>query len=322
MEAYCVATMRTLPDAHPLYKLLQPHFRYTIGINAAARLKLINDGGIVDHAFSIGGKGKNMLLQRASKLYDVHGANIKENVKRRGVGDTNLLPNYYYRDDGILIWDAIEFYVREIIGIFYKSDADVKEDTEVQSWANEVHYRAFPGYDGAPDGHGFPDKMESREDLILYCTLIMFNGSAQHAAVNFGQFDIYGFVPNAPFELRKKPPTKKGETTFAHILESLPTLRTTGISIGLVYTLAQFSKDEVCKCIIVTVLKLVHMCFLVQIYLGGYPNYWCLNEAKDATIKFVKEMEELDTQLKKRNNKLEMPYTYLLPSMIPNSITI
>ena len=59
-----------------------------------------------------------------------------------------------------------------------------------------------------------------------------------------------------------------------------------------------------------------------QIYLGGYPNYWILKEAKDVTANFVKKMKELDTQLKGRNEKLEMPYTYLLPSMIPNSITI
>ena len=257
MEAYAVATMRNLPDAHPLYKLLQPHFRYTIGINTAARLQLIDSGGLLDHAFSIGGKGINILMQRASKVYDVHGANIKDNVKKRGVDDKDLLPNYYYRDDGILIWDAIESYVREIIGIFYKSDDDVKEDTEVQNWTNEVHFHAFPGYNGVPDGHGFPDKMESREDLVLYCTLIMFNGSAQHAAVNFGQFDIYAFVPNAPFALRKPPPTEKGKTTFAHILESLPTIRTTGISIGLVYALAQFSPDEVSVQLYYTYLRLV-----------------------------------------------------------------
>ena len=155
------------------------------------------------------------------------------------------MPNYYYRDDGILIWDAIESYVREIIGIFYKSDDDVKEDTEVQSWANEVHFHAFPGYDGAPDGHGFPDKMESCEDLILYCTLIMYSGSAQHAAVNFGQFDMYAFIPNAPFALRKPPPTEKGVTTYANILESLPTIHTSSLTIGLVYALSQYSPDEV-----------------------------------------------------------------------------
>ena len=240
-----MATMRNLPDAHPLYKLLQPHFRYTIGINSAARKKLINSGGIIDHLFSIGGKGKDTLIQRASKIYDVQRANVKENVKKRGVDDKDLLPNYYYRDDGILIWDAIESYVREIIGIFYKSDDDVKKDTEVQSWADDVHFHAFPGYDGAPDGHGFPDKMESREDLILYCTLIMFTGSAQHAAVNFGQFDMYGFAPNAPFAMQKSPPTEKGVTTYANILESLPTVYTSGLGTGMTYALAQFSPDEV-----------------------------------------------------------------------------
>ena len=68
-----MATMRNLPDAHPLYRLLQPHFRYTIGINTAARLKLINSGGIIDQAFSIGKKGKEKFFQRAYEVYDVQG---------------------------------------------------------------------------------------------------------------------------------------------------------------------------------------------------------------------------------------------------------
>ena len=243
-----MATMRNLPDVHPLYRLLKPHFRYTIAINSAARKNLINSSGIIDQTFSIGGKGKEMLMQRACKVYDVQDANIKENVKKRGVDDPTFLPNYHFRDDGILIWNAIESYVKEIINIFYKSDKDVKEDTEVQSWADDIHYHGFPGYDGAPDGHGFPKKMKTRKDLIHYCTLIMFNSSAQHAAINFGQFEIYGFAPNAPFLLRKPPPTIKGVTTFADILESLPNIFTAGMSSGLTFTLAQFSPDEVIKC--------------------------------------------------------------------------
>ena len=242
MEAYSVATMRNIPDAHPLFRLLVPHFRYTIGINKAARKVLINKGGIIDQAFSIGGKGKELLFQRACKVFDVRGADVKANVKKRGVDDPDLLPNYYYRDDGILIWDAIECYVRDIISIYYKSDNDVKEDLEVQKWANDTHLLGFPGHNGAPVGHGFPDKMESRDDLIYYCTLIMFTGSAQHAAVNFGQFDIAGFVPNSPYALRKKPPSEKGKATYEDILA---TVFTAGLSIGIVYALAQYSPDEV-----------------------------------------------------------------------------
>ena len=247
MEAYAVATMRTLPDAHPVCRLLLPHYRYTIGINTAARLKLINKGGIIDQAFSIGGKGKVNLLQRAYNTYDVREADIKHSVKHRQVDDEKLLPNYYYRDDGIKIWDAIESYVKDIIHLFYKNDKDVKGDEELQSWAKEV-YAAFPESYPAPEGHGFSDKMQSREELIYHCTLIIFNGSAQHAAVNFGQYDIYGFVPNAPFALQKPPPTEKGKTTFADILESLPNLLTAGLSAGLVFSLSEFSTDEVSVC--------------------------------------------------------------------------
>ena len=61
-------------------------------------------------------------------------------------------------------------------------------------------------------------------------------------------------------------------------------------------------------------------CF--QIYLGGYPNYWIQKEAQAATKNFVNKMQNLDEQLKKRNETLEMPYIYLLPTLIPNSITI
>ena len=40
-------------------------------------------------------------------IYSVNGANIKQNTKERGVDDPTLLPNYCYRDDGMLIWNAI-----------------------------------------------------------------------------------------------------------------------------------------------------------------------------------------------------------------------
>ena len=43
-----MGTMRNLPDAHPVYKLLRPHFRFTMAINSIARKSLIHDGGILD----------------------------------------------------------------------------------------------------------------------------------------------------------------------------------------------------------------------------------------------------------------------------------
>ena len=236
--------MRNIPDAHPLYKLLQPHFRYTMSINSAARANLINRDGTIARNFAIGSDGMEELFKRASTVHRVQWTNVKWNLKERGVDNRDELPGYYYRDDGIVIWDAIEEYVREILSLFYTSDDDVKNDSEVRNWVQEVHSTAFPGFHGAPQGHGFPDKIETITDLVEYCTLIMFTGSAQHAAINFGQFDIYGYAPNAPVGMRKPPP-QHTSVLYHDLLEYLPDIPTAAESSSITFTLSQFSPDEV-----------------------------------------------------------------------------
>ncbi|XP_058729965.1 linoleate 13S-lipoxygenase 2-1, chloroplastic-like isoform X2 [Vicia villosa] len=47
-EPYIIATNRQLSAMHPIYRLLLPHFRYTLEINALAREKLINVDGIIE----------------------------------------------------------------------------------------------------------------------------------------------------------------------------------------------------------------------------------------------------------------------------------
>ncbi|XP_031124547.1 lipoxygenase 6, chloroplastic isoform X2 [Ipomoea triloba] len=54
MEPYIIATQRQLSSMHPIYKLLRPHMRYTMEINALARQSLINGGGIIEACFSPG----------------------------------------------------------------------------------------------------------------------------------------------------------------------------------------------------------------------------------------------------------------------------
>lgn len=51
MEPYIIATHRNLSAMHPIYKLLHPHMRYTLEINALARQSLINGGGIIEASF-------------------------------------------------------------------------------------------------------------------------------------------------------------------------------------------------------------------------------------------------------------------------------
>lgn len=52
METYAIATNRQLSTMHPIYRLLHPHFRYNMRINAQARKDLISAGGLIEGTFS------------------------------------------------------------------------------------------------------------------------------------------------------------------------------------------------------------------------------------------------------------------------------
>lgn len=48
IEPFVMATNRQLSVLHPIHKLLQPHFRDTMNINAFARQILLNGGGFLE----------------------------------------------------------------------------------------------------------------------------------------------------------------------------------------------------------------------------------------------------------------------------------
>ena len=241
-----MGVMRNLPDAHPIYKLLKPHFRYTMAINTKGRARLMNNGGTVDRIFSIGGSGREELMRKGGKIFSIHWTNIRRNLKERGVDDPNLLPGYYYRDDGLKLWQAIEDLVKGIVDEFYHTDNEVKTDSELQNFAQDVHTNGFPGHYGGEIGHGFPKVIETKAQLVEICTNAIFTASAQHAAVNFGQFDIHAFPPNAAAGLRLPPPSAKGKSTAQTVMDTLPDVESASLAIAVAHMLSQFSEDEVC----------------------------------------------------------------------------
>ncbi|XVE89672.1 hypothetical protein DITRI_Ditri20bG0014700 [Diplodiscus trichospermus] len=60
----------------------------------------------------------------------------------------------------------------------------VQQDSEVQAWWKELREE---GHGDKKDEPWWP-KMQTLEDLIHSCTIIIWVASARHAAVNFGQY--------------------------------------------------------------------------------------------------------------------------------------
>ncbi|KAJ8375127.1 hypothetical protein SKAU_G00057070 [Synaphobranchus kaupii] len=220
---------------HPLARILCATGRYTLPINITARNTLINKGGFFMEYTALGKDAQWVIIERATQDITYESLCLPDNLKHRGVEN---LKNFHYRDDGMDIWDAIYEFVHEVVYAYYKSDDAIFQDKELQDMVNSIYLYGFL------QKQDCPSVLNTREEAIKYITMIMFTCSAQHAAVNNGQFDIYAWMPNGPTTMRKPVPTVK-EVTEKDIMDTLPNIDTTLEAMKVTRFLSQVSKDFV-----------------------------------------------------------------------------
>ncbi|KAM8860360.1 polyunsaturated fatty acid 5-lipoxygenase [Spinachia spinachia] len=298
-EVFAVAMYRQLPAVHPVYKLLIPHIRFTMAINTKAREQLICECGLFDKANATGGGGHVQMIQKTMKSLTFRSLCFPDMIKARAVDDKEELPTYFYRDDGYQVWEATKSFVSDVVHIYYTSDETLQKDEEIQAFVKDVCSFGMQDFDQCE----FPKSLNSREALIEYLTVIVFTASAQHAAVNFGQYDWYSWIPNAPSTMRRPPPTQKGLANVNVVIESLPDRGRSSWHLGAVWALSQYQEGE--------------------LYLGMYPDeHFIEKPVKAAMEKFRKQLAEISGSIKRRNEGKKLPYYNMSPDQIPNSVAV
>ncbi len=186
------------PD-HPVSQLLTPHFVDNLAIDALARTSLLNKGGPIDSAIGVGARGALRLVGLVWSSWDFQRSSLERDLARRGLDDRDRLPGCWYREDATALKGATSQLFTQLTRAWYADDQAVQTDWELQGWADET---------ARADGgalSGFPARFETREALAQTLTEIVFRASAQHAAVNNGQYDRYGWPPYSPTSLRITP---------------------------------------------------------------------------------------------------------------------
>jgi arachidonate 15-lipoxygenase len=276
--------------------LLRPHFEGTLAINDAAQSSLIAPGGGVDKLLASTIDNSRVLAAVGLQSYGFNQAMLPKQLEKRGVDDIEKLPVYPYRDDALLIWNAIHQWVGDYLSIYYKSDANVQNDSYIQNWATEAG-----GFDGGrvPD-FGEDGRIQTLDYLIDAVTLIIFTASAQHAAVNFPQGDMMNYAPAVPLAGYQPASVLKGEVTQQDYLNLLPPLEQAQEQLNLVYILGSIYYKT----------------------LGDYSdNYFKDTLVKTALQAFRNNLSEIEATIHQRNQN-RPTYEYLLPSKITQSINI
>ncbi|KAK8957454.1 hypothetical protein KSP39_PZI000087 [Platanthera zijinensis] len=261
VEPYIIAGNRQLSTMHPIYKLLHPHFRYTMEINGLARQYLINAGGIIESSFST----LKYAIELSSAAYhqqwrfDMEG--LPADLIKRGMAEEDpeaehglrlAIADYPFAADGLLIWSAISNWVSAYVNHYYPEPSMVAGDTELQAFWAEVVTR---GHADKKDEPWWP-KLTDARTLAGVLTTIIWVASAHHAAVNFGQYHYGGYFPNRPTIARTPMPTepdvsggggrleeflKKPE---AALMECFPSQIQAALVMAVVDLLSSHSPDE------------------------------------------------------------------------------
>ncbi|XP_055450289.1 polyunsaturated fatty acid lipoxygenase ALOX15 [Psammomys obesus] len=294
-EVFAVATMRCLPSVHPVFKLLVPHLLYTMEINVRARNNLISDSGIFDMGMSIGGGGHLDLLKQAGAFLTYGSLCPPDDLAERGLLDVE---SCFYAKDALRLWEITERYVAGMLDLYYKSDEAVREDYELQNWCREI---TEVGLQGAQD-RGFPTSLQSRAQAGHFIAMCIFTCTGQHSSIHLGQLDWFYWVPNAPCTMRLPPPTTKG-ATMEKLMATLPNPNQSTLQINIVWLLGRRQA--------------------VMVPLGQHSEEHFTNpEAKAVLKKFREELAALDKEIEIRNKSLDIPYEYLRPSLVENSVAI
>nr|AFK49450.1 unknown [Lotus japonicus] len=204
---------------HPIYRLLHPHFRYTMEINALTRAALINANGVIENNFAPG----KLSILLSSVAYDQHWQfdlqALPADLIHRGMAEEDpnaphglklSIEDYPYANDGLILWDAIKSWVTDYVNHYYSEPETntgtslIESDQELQAWWEEIR---TVGHGDKKDEPWWP-VLKTKQYLIEIVTTIVWITSGHHAAVNFGQYSYAGYFPNRPTVARNNMPTE------------------------------------------------------------------------------------------------------------------
>ncbi|KAK9141308.1 hypothetical protein Scep_010989 [Stephania cephalantha] len=313
VEPFIIATRRQLSAMHPIHKLLEPHFKDTMHINALARTVIISAGGLLERTLFTGKVSmditsafyKNWRFDEQALPDDLLKRRMAMNDSYQTSGVSLLFEDYPYGADGLDIWTAILTWVRDYCKVFYTTDDSIKSDVELQAWWTEIR---TVGHGDARKGWYDIDDIPS---LTKALTTFIWIASALHASVNFGQYAYGGYPPNRPSICRKFIP-EEGTFEYAEFLQDpdkyflrmLPERFEMTLGVALVEILSRHASDEM--------------------YLGQRglvsSDHWTDNEEVIKRFKkFQEDLKEVEKKIMERNRNPKLK-NRLGPAMIPYTL--
>jgi hypothetical protein len=295
------AANRSLAPSHPIHAFLKPHFWSTLFITRQVKNTMDKPAGQQCEVYGTGYTGQNTMVNRLYQDFDFRSYDPHFDFEQRGVLDGEKLPNFHYRDDAIRLWDADHSYIEKMMDLFYKSDEDVQQDTELASWVSEMTSEEGAGINGLPLHEG--KNLRTRAQLHQLLTSIVFTVSSRHSSIENEALKFL-YVPNNPFIYRLEAPTSASQQIpLETVATKLPPFSKVVMSNALIAA-ADFDAEKFGL-------------------LGKYPDGFMAGSphgVQAVILDWKRELKKISASIDARNEKLDIPYTGMNPRVTFNSI--
>lgn len=294
MEAIIMASHRQLHQSHPLHVLLNPHLKFTLNVNHQHTFLKNRKGqpGRFGELFAGDYDATTQCMADAMTSFNFKESAFPNDIASRQVDNPDLF--YPFRDDGMILWEAIQDFAKDYIDLYYQTDEEVVNDYEIQAWAHDIS--------AADRGRipGFNTRFETRQELTETLGHIIFLCTSYHSSIHFNQYKYPGFVPNMPYS--SYIPAPKGKLTAMNtsdLFKIQPKFKA-AYSQTWTYFLTNYQVNKI----------------------GQYNLEPFDAEAKDVIHKFQNRLKEIEHEITQHNNNRPVSYDRMIPSKTPNGVTV
>lgn len=137
-EVFCLVIQCILVFSYLLYVLFVLYFEGILFINEGVVWILLFSVGFIDVMFVVLIQDIQVIVGGNWLGFDFYCGMLLESLKVWNVDDLLVLLDYFYCDDGLLVWNVICQWVVDYVVVYYVSDGDVIVDVELVVWVGEV----------------------------------------------------------------------------------------------------------------------------------------------------------------------------------------
>ncbi|TBR42185.1 lipoxygenase [Marinomonas agarivorans] len=297
LESVIMVSWRQLAENHPLLILLKPHLQFTLSVNVNPLFQKEPDGTIPSFGkmFACDNDALVAFMGEGMRTYSFKEFILTRDLENRHVNDPRLV--YPYRDDGLLMWEEIKRFVGEYLKAWYNTDDDVKQDYELQKWAQELGGARAENNCGLTD---FPTEFTQIDQLTEIIAHIIFIATAHHSSVHYPQYECAGYPPNLPFSAYVAPLTDpQNYQTEAGLVKFFPPYDQ-ALEQAFIFYLTNFKVNRI----------------------GQFDQADISNNVKSIIKEHQKKLASIHNIITERNKLRPYHYKYMDPKNVPNSVTV